>query len=322
MKKTYNNVKELINKMYDIYKKRELTIDEQLTVYQCKTCGLGYEDDPKVLEMMSNTNIKEELAKIFKCRPEEISSDENDLTNGKNIKYYFGDITSYYKEESQVFIKNGLPETVYGNVTLNLEGSDNVTLPDNIYGNLHISTDDVNKLKVPKMIENELSIIANGINGYVLPEKIDYALLFNVRDDCAIGNLDLTKATEKNIQLGGLGTIEYICNIKFAEKTKGRIIVCGKNLKDIYLPEYMEDGLALDYETAENIYLPKECKYICLEHFDNLDGLVFPDKFSYKMSILSNSKYITGQVNSFEDIEKLLEERRKDCEKHPRQLSF
>ena len=86
-----------MKKIEDIYeesKNRELTNEELRFLYEVdgKIENLDYEQDSKIKEILANRNMKEDLAKVFNCRPEQISNDVNDIFEGKEIFYFYGDL--------------------------------------------------------------------------------------------------------------------------------------------------------------------------------------------------------------------------------------
>ena len=113
-KKKARDMKEL-TKIYNKHKnKEELTREELRFLYEIESNikGFGWEDDPRIEEIKRERDEKQDYAKIFNCKENEIGTKEEDLK--KDLKIYIGNIDlSKYKEASKD-IK--IPKIIIGNL--------------------------------------------------------------------------------------------------------------------------------------------------------------------------------------------------------------
>jgi len=75
---------------------KQLSKDELLFLYEinCKIDGFGYERDPRIQEIISTRNPKEDASIILECQPEEIACSQEEylkaINDNKTIKAYIG----------------------------------------------------------------------------------------------------------------------------------------------------------------------------------------------------------------------------------------
>jgi hypothetical protein len=91
---TYKKQSADMKMMTEIEKKskanQELTKEDLIFLYEIneKIEGFGYERDPRIAEIRGQRNIKEDAPKVLDCKPEEIATNENEIT--ENTKAYIG----------------------------------------------------------------------------------------------------------------------------------------------------------------------------------------------------------------------------------------
>jgi len=84
---------------------QELTKEELVFLYEIdeKIEGFGYERDPRIQEIRSQRNIKEDAPIVLDCKPEEIATNEREIT--ENTKSYIGKLFPgiFSKNINQIF---------------------------------------------------------------------------------------------------------------------------------------------------------------------------------------------------------------------------
>lgn len=88
-KKKVNDMEKLTS-IYKEYRNRNLTDNELRFLYEVdnRIDGFGYEEDPRIKEILSNRNFKKDLSIMFNCNENEISNDKQDVLDGKKIIYF------------------------------------------------------------------------------------------------------------------------------------------------------------------------------------------------------------------------------------------
>lgn len=179
----YKKVKDMekLTKIYKEYKNRDLTFEELKFLYEIdeKILSFGWGKDPRIEEILTTRNIKNDLSQIFNCSKDDISISREDFLDGKNIKYFYGD--TYLEENELEENKNlKLPENVLGNFYLNVVNGKGLILPKVIYGSLSFEDPelDVNGLVLPQTIKGSLRIVyrdEDNVDGLIVPEGFSVA---------------------------------------------------------------------------------------------------------------------------------------------------
>ena len=75
---------ESLTKIYNEYKIRKLTKEELRFLYEIdeKILGFGYQEDPRITEILSTRDLRADLANVFDCRKDQIS-----VTNEEALSY-------------------------------------------------------------------------------------------------------------------------------------------------------------------------------------------------------------------------------------------
>ena len=295
-KKKVNNMKKLTD-IYNEYKDRELTIEELRFLYEVdeQIEGFGYEEDPRIGEILDGRNIKEDLAKVFNCKQEQISDNPDDVLAGKEIVYFY-DRLILDKLTSIEDIK--LPQHVMGSLDLsNLTSTKNLVLPETIGGSLSLnSLEDAEGLMFPKAIGGSLFLNKlTDAKDLILSEKIGETIFLpkltsakNIIFPKAInGSLNLESLTSfKDLKLPeNIGESLYLSDLTsiiglVLPKTIGEDLDLSGliSAKGLILPEKIGSDLNLGSLTsAEGLILPKIINgTLNLNNLISAKGLVFP----------------------------------------------
>ena len=283
-KKKVNDMKKLTD-IYNEYKNRELTVEELRFLYEVdkKIEGFGYEEDPRIEEILRGRNVKEDLAKVFNCKPEQISNDVNDVLAGKEIIYFYDDLDLRNLTDAKGL---KLPRHVKGDLTLvNLISIEDLVLPEAINGNLNLNgLTRAKGLRFPEIIGDSLFlnnltsaqniVFPKEIGGCLHLEKLTYAenLTFPETIDCDLDLSNLTSAKNLILPQDVEGLLD-LSNLTYA--------------KDLVLPKTMNGSLDLKNLTKiENLKLPQYVKYsLLLNSLPSAEGLILPETIGVNLNL-------------------------------------
>ena len=131
---------EVLTKVYEEYKDRELTKEEIRFLYEVddKILGLGYQKDPRINEILNGRNFKKDLSFAFDCTEDEISNNKEDVLDGKKIVYFYGSLYLGGLESAEgLILPRGISMDLYLGSLGNAEG---LILPKRIGGYLYLNS--------------------------------------------------------------------------------------------------------------------------------------------------------------------------------------
>ena len=111
----------------------ELTADDLRFLYEIDGSieGFGYRDDPRIKELLDDRDTRQDLAKLFGCRPEQISLSSEEALFG-DIIYHSGDLDLSGLTSAEGLV---LPQNVGGFLDLRgLTSAEGLVLPQNVGG--------------------------------------------------------------------------------------------------------------------------------------------------------------------------------------------
>ena len=236
--------------------------------------GFGHERDPRIVEIISSRNAKEDLAYVLRIKESEISLTEIEALSG-GIKFHSGNLNLYHLKNAEG-IK--FPENVGGNLTLSgLQSAGGLKLPKKIGGTLSLGKlESAQDLKFPKKIGGDLVLTKLlDAEGLKFPEVIGGSLhlpyLYSVK------NLDL------QVDLGGSLYLESLTRakgLKLPGKIGGDLNLRSLRSADgLSIPSEIGGSLNLNgLESIKGLILPEKIgKNLHLNGLLNADGLKFPD---------------------------------------------
>ena len=170
---------ESLTKIYNEYKIRKLTKEELRFLYEIdeKILGFGYQEDPRITEILSTRDLRADLANVFDCRKDQISV-TNEEALSEDIIYHHGDVIL----NSITSLKEvTLPKTVVSYLDLSsLINLERVTLPE-IVGDLDFGAlTNLEEVILPKTIKGYLDLRSvTSLDGINLPETIGENLILS-----------------------------------------------------------------------------------------------------------------------------------------------
>ena len=274
-KKKVNNMKKLTD-IYNEYKDRELTIEELRFLYEVdeQIEGFGYEEDPRIEEILEGRNIKEDLAKVLNCKPEQISDDVNDVLSGKEIIYFYDDLNL-----SNLINAKGLklPQYIKGSLNLSrIKNAKGLILPKSIGGALDLSNLlSAEGLILPQTVGGDLSLKnLTDAEGLIFPETIGRDLYLNRLANAK--GLKLPRHIKGSLCMDKLADAEGVI---FPETIGGDLTLKGlTSAKGLKLPKHIKGSLCMDKLTdAEGVIFPETIGGdLYLNRLANAKGLKLP----------------------------------------------
>ena len=304
-KKKSENMKRMTEIEERNEKGEELTEDDLRFLYQIdsKIEGFGYEDDPRIEELLEGRDKRADLSLVIGCSPEEISLTQEEALSG-GIKYHYGDL-NLSNLTSAVGLT--LPESIGGDLSLNgLSSSVGLTLPESIGGNLNLSgLKSAEGLTLPESIGGNLSLnslkSAEGLN---LPESIEGGLYLRsltsaegltlperIGGDLYLSNLTsaegltLPESIGKALDLRGLTSAE---GLNLPESIGGGLYLSNlTSAEGLTLPERIGGGLYLNsLKSAEGLTLPTNIGGdLSLNNLTSAEGLTLPESIGGSLDL-------------------------------------
>ena len=257
-----------LTKIYKKYQSQELTIEELIFLYEIngKIKNFGYDEDPRIKEILSGRNKIKDLSNIFSYQ-KEIDGDLNlsDLTSAEGLILPEKIGGSLYLERlvsSQGLV---LPKEIGGSLCLDqLVSSQGLVLPEKIGKYLYLEClTSAKDLIFPKEVGGLVLNKLTSAKDLVLPEKID-------------GSLDLSSLTSAK-------------GLILPEKIGGSLDLSGlTSAEGLVLPKEIVGSLDLrGLTSAEGLVLPKEIGDLLLSSLTSAKGLVLPEKIDGSLDLSS-----------------------------------
>ena len=231
----------------------ELTLEELKFLYEIddEIEGFGYEEDPRIEEIKSKRNQKQDLAEIFNCNEDEIyigDIKDNNINELEGKKVIVGNIYLYYLTSAEGLI---LPQSVESLYLGRLTSAEGLVLPQRV-GSLDLAgLTSAEGLVLPQGVESLYLISLTSAKGLVLPQRV--------------GNLDLSGLTSAE----GLVLPEDVEDLDLSGLTSAEGLV---------LPQSVGGGLKLrSLTSAEGLVLPQSVGWdLSLRSLTSAEGLVLP----------------------------------------------
>jgi len=298
--KKVNDMK-LLTEIYDNYKKRKLTKEELMFLYELngKISGFGYQEDPRIAEIKEQRDKRTDLAIALDCEPSQIGFKKEDLFRN-HLVYYKGDINSrLYRDMKEANIM--LPDYVDGELDLcdikiikylkfpkivsgfldldGLTSADGLILPENVKGRLYLNhLTSAEGLILPQSVGGGVELgslaVAEGLN---LPQEFKGDL--DLGGLTSVEGLSLPQKFEGNLYLGGLTSAE---GLSLPQKFEGNLYLGGlTSAEGLNLSQDFEGYLDLSGLTsAKELNLPQDFEgYLDLSGLTSAEGLNLPQGF-------------------------------------------
>jgi len=223
-------------------KKQELSTDYLRFLYQMysKIQGFGYQEDPRIKEILANRDIKSDISSITGYSKEQISITKEEALR-ENIKYHYGslDLSSLTSAEG---LK--LPETINGSLDLSsLTSAEGLKLPETVNGSLNLSSlTSAEGLKLPETVNGSLYLGSlTSAEGLKLPETVNGSL--HLSSLTSAKGLKLPETVNGSLYLSSLTSAK---GLKLPETVNGSLHLSSlTSAKGLKLPETINGDLDL-----------------------------------------------------------------------------
>ena len=162
----------------------ELSLDDLKFLYEVdsKIEGFGYQDAPRIEEIISKRDKRKDVAFVYGINEDEVALSQTEWeANKKKIKVYCGNLDLSYLTSAEGL---KLPDIIDGYLDLSkLTSAEGLKLPDTIDGYLDLSKlTSADGLKLPNTINGSLDLDSlTSAKGLVLPNTIKgYLYLYNL----------------------------------------------------------------------------------------------------------------------------------------------
>lgn len=281
--------------IYNKYKNNEELTKEDLNfLYETNSriFGFGYEEDPRISEIINKRDIKKDLSYALDVLECQISFTDEEAMQG-NIKYHYGDLKLYKKDFVSGMV---LPEKIRGTLDLkNLTTVKGLILPKMVYGNLEL--DNIicaEGLMLPNYVGGTLDLRSlETAEGIVFPKEVGGDLfLYSLM---SAKGLNLPRKVGGELDLGGLKRTE---NLILPERIGSDLDLFSlESAERLEFPEVINGSLNLNcLYTTEGLILPKKIRGdLLLRSLESAEGLVLPDEIDGELA-LSGLTIVKGLV--------------------------
>ncbi|MEK7187168.1 MAG: hypothetical protein AAB690_02625 [Patescibacteria group bacterium] len=237
-------------------KKREDFTEEDLRfIYEIdsKIEGFGYEKDPRIKEILSDRNVREDFSLIFGFPPDKISSNRNEALSG-NILFHYGNLNLSGLTSAEGLT---LPQSISGSLNLSgLTSAEGLTLPQSIRGSLNFpGLTSAKGLILPQSIGGSLDLSGlTSAKDLTLPQSIGGSLYLSGLT--SVEGLTLPQSIGEFLHLPGLTSAE---GLSLPQSIRGSLYFPSlTSAEGLTLPQSISGSLDLSGLTsAEGLTLPQ-----------------------------------------------------------------
>ena len=238
----------------------ELTKEDLRFLYEIdrKIESPGYQQDPRIQEIVGDRDIKQDLVHILNCREDQISLTEDEALSG-DIVYHFGDLDLRDLTEAKGL---QLPREVGGSLGLSgLKEAKGLQLPRKVGGHLFLNgLKEAKGLQLPKEVGGSLGLSGlKEAKGLQLPREMRGSLDLSGLKEAK--GLQLPREVGGDLNLRGLTTAE---GLQLPREVGGDLNLRGLTTAEgLQLPRKVGGYLYLrDLTTAEKERIQKEYPHI------------------------------------------------------------
>lgn len=288
-----------MDRLTKIYKKFKSGIndfdnDELRFLYQLdnKIEGFGYQDDPRIKEILNSRNKKKDLSKVLNCSMDKIILKDDYYmypsvdTIKSGIVYYEGDIEL---EEVSQYTK--LPKYISGDLVLNNKNLDEVELPLYVGGDVYLNyLEHIEHITLPKFIGGNIDLSGlKSVYNYTFPEIVYGAL--GLRNVVSMKNVVMPKNIYSYCKLSSLKEIE---EVTMPNNVSGGLFIEGlEHASNLKFPDFVGAIFMGNLKEASNVIFPKKVSAnFDLRSLKNILNVTFPEEVGgiYELTSLEDIK--------------------------------
>ena len=287
------------------WKTKRLTKSDLRFLYEIdgKIHGFGYEEDPRILEILVKRDVKKDLARVFDCDPSQIAIFQNEIRS--DTVCYDGSLNYKNLEfKSETSIRDfpfrtsdtelHFPKYVIGNLNLyHLDSLEGVELPEVVIGDVVLSSLTEEKIiKLPRIVEGTVDLRSLAtVDEIIFPETLAHKVFLNV----------LKSHKEKLVFPRSLGAIKLglssLENVVFPEYLKGDLVlpeIC--ELHDVEFPKSIGGSLTILWvENITNVTFPRYVgRDFAATRIKKVKNVTFPE--------IVGGKFELGRITNVDNI--------------------
>jgi hypothetical protein len=283
-KKRNSDMKRLTDIDKRFNKGEELTIDDLRFLYEfeSKIEGFGYSKDPRIKEIISKRNIREDISISTGYKPNEISINKEEAISGE-IKYHYGDLDLSSLTSAEGLV---LPQSVGGDLDLRkLTSAEGLTLPQSVGRDLYLGAlTSAEGLTLPQSVGRSLDLGAlTSAEGLTLPQSVRGSL--NLRKLTSAEGLTLPQSVGGNLDLRNLNSAE---GLTLPQSVGGNLYLdVLTSAEGLTLPQSVGMSLNLPFLTsAEGLVLPQSVgESLYLSGLTSAEGLTLPQSIGGSLNL-------------------------------------
>ena len=307
----------------------ELTLEELKFLYEIDRYieGFGYEEDPRVAEIKSKRNQKQDLAEIFNCNEEDVyigDIKDNNINELEGKKVIVGNIYLYYLTSAEgLILPQYVSKDLYLNNLINAEGlilpqrvesldlrslisAEGLRLPQSIGEDLYLnSLTSAEGLRLPQSVGGYLELSGlTSAEGLILPQRVES---LDLRSLTSAEGLVLPQSVGGYLDLSGLKSAEGLTlpqsvgwnldlrsltsaeGLVLPQSIDGRLNLSGlTSAEGLVLPQSIGGSLDLrSLTSAEGLVLPQSVRILDLSGLKSAEGLTLPQSVGWDLDLSS-----------------------------------
>ncbi len=253
----------------------------------------GYGKDPRISEILTGRDQKNDLSRVLDCRPEQVSLTADEALKG-DIIFHFHDLDL----RSLPSVKNiSLPKMVSGSLDLRgLTFAEDFNFPEKVWGDVYLpNLSSARGTKLPAQIGGRLDLERlTSSEDLIFPQSVGKDL--EIPRLASAYGLVLPETVGRFLNLHALTVADGLT----LPKTVGGDLSLQRltSVKELVLPENIGGSLHLYHLiSAEKLVLPKTLSAggLYLNNFTSAKGLILPENISghLKLSSLTSTEGLT-----------------------------
>ena len=278
----------------------ELSLDDLKFLYEVdsKIEGFGYQDDPRIKEIISKRDKRKDIAFVYGINEDEVALSQTEWEENKDrIKVYYGTLNLNSLTSAEGLV---LPDIINGGLYLDrLTSAKGLVLPNTIEGCLSLSgLTSAEGLELPNTMNGYLYLDRlTSAKGLKLPDTINGSLY--LKGLTSAEGLVLPNIINGDLNLSGLTSAK---GLKLPDTINGSLYLDSlTSAKGLVLPNTIEGCLSLrGLISAEGLVLPDTINgSLDLDSLTSAKGLVLPNTIKVYLYNLTSAEGLILPISLF-----------------------
>ena len=278
----------------------ELSLDDLKFLYEVdsKIEGFGYQDDPRIKEIISKRDKRKDIAFVYGINEDEVALSQTEWEENKDrIKVYYGTLNLNSLTSAEGLV---LPDIINGGLYLDrLTSAKGLVLPNTIEGCLSLSgLTSAEGLELPNTMNGYLYLDRlTSAKGLKLPDTINGSLY--LKGLTSAEGLVLPNIINGDLNLSGLTSAK---GLKLPDTINGSLYLDSlTSAKGLVLPNTIDGCLSLrGLISAEGLVLPDTINgSLDLDSLTSAKGLVLPNTIKVYLYNLTSAEGLILPISLF-----------------------